>query len=937
MWRPELIVGLTALVALTGGAQEVQRTQLRHGHTLVIPAQAGEQIEGRMVAIAASTGYPDPLGYRLLDPGAKHVLHGEIPVGQDEALKFRARTAGAYLLLLDPQRNACALEGVKYALDLGEERLLQIIKTARPVYFRVPTGVKRFTLDCSGEAATVWVMGPTGDVVLEQQIPQYEQRKLRVNVPAGADGKLWSLRTKLAEDLGVRFDPVLPTIVSEWPETLAQVEKLGERAGFVKFDATLTPEKLLKAPPPSGKRLRASAGGVELEFTSEGRIASVAVGGKKLGPGKEAPLTGFFVRDVESGGIAAASGTLEQEGRQFRQTSRLEGLRMTLTARLEVTPGALRGTARLKDLRGKDRAVTLYFGIPVAKADLSWWDDIDTARPVSVGGELGRFNSTPFGATGKNSVYPWACVGNRQAALACGIPMDQPRLNRLVYNAQVEMLYLAWDLALVPETTKFPSAAEVSFVVYAADPAWGFRSAAERYYPLFASCFEKRMQRDGMWVCWSSLEKMENIEQWGTMYHWGVGGPRAAAFDNKHGIFAFLYNDSVRYFADLGTFEHKPTPEETAAVFEQYLSAPDPAAFVLSRPKSATGRQRYVGLQRSMGEEAAAEYLKRAVAAVKASAAHDSQGRMETGYVIDRKDWGPENWWTGRLYCNPLPGIPGGYGRFLLDEIIGRTFAEYEKEGARLDGVGLDNYFVYCQYPDCRREHFAFVSYPLCFLKTNLKPAIVADFALFEWVTALSDWLRERKGYLIANSGRMPYPFAASILDINGFEWNIERMSLIARTLAWHKPVVSLPIKPEHYQEPFIRHHVRFAVLPGGYGGKTQFKAAEIYRKYVPIIRLLAQAGWEPVTWGRSSSEDVKLERFGRGPQWYFTVVNVSDEAQAATVTLNLSGLGAEGKKLTVHEMFSRKELAPKVSDGKAELSVALPPNGALALAVAVK
>jgi hypothetical protein len=59
-----------------------------------------------------------------------------------------------------------------------------------------------------------------------------------------------------------------------------------------------------------------------------------------------------------------------------------------------------------------------------------------------------------------------------------------------------------------------------------------------------------------------------------------------------------------------------------------------------------------------------------------------------------------------------------------------------------------------------------------------------------------------------------------------------------------------------------------------------------LFRKYLPLCKVVAQAGWEPITQARSSDELVHLERFGDGPSRYLTVYNDSRQRRTATITL---------------------------------------------------
>jgi hypothetical protein len=55
-----------------------------------------------------------------------------------------------------------------------------------------------------------------------------------------------------------------------------------------------------------------------------------------------------------------------------------------------------------------------------------------------------------------------------------------------------------------------------------------------------------------------------------------------------------------------------------------------------------------------------------------------------------------------------------------------------------------------------------------------------------------------------------------------------------------------------------------------------------LFRRYVPWIRRLAQAGWQPVTGARSSDASVLLERWGTR---YLTALNLSATERLFTVS----------------------------------------------------
>ena len=51
-----------------------------------------------------------------------------------------------------------------------------------------------------------------------------------------------------------------------------------------------------------------------------------------------------------------------------------------------------------------------------------------------------------------------------------------------------------------------------------------------------------------------------------------------------------------------------------------------------------------------------------------------------------------------------------------------------------------------------------------------------------------------------------------------------------------------------------------------------------LFKQYIPLIRQVAEAGWEPITGARTSEPRVWLERFGKGENGdlFITVINSS-------------------------------------------------------------
>lgn len=65
-----------------------------------------------------------------------------------------------------------------------------------------------------------------------------------------------------------------------------------------------------------------------------------------------------------------------------------------------------------------------------------------------------------------------------------------------------------------------------------------------------------------------------------------------------------------------------------------------------------------------------------------------------------------------------------------------------------------------------------------------------------------------------------------------------------------------------------------------------------LFKKYIPIIKEVAEAGWMLVTHAASSDPQVFIERYGEGEVVYLTLMNESESSANATITINPAAMG---------------------------------------------
>lgn len=290
--------------------------------------------------------------------------------------------------------------------------------------------------------------------------------------------------------------------------------------------------------------------------------------------GARVPAVALYLRDV-----AAKSDFYQPEGKlvispdgaSATMEATAEPLQLALTYRLQQKDGALRVDGSVRDLSGKDRAVTVYCSMPVAAKGWLWHDDQRVSRRIQAGQKYGNYTGISAGATRSVSKYPLACVSGDREALVIAAPLDMPRLYRFSYDPDWPEFFGAVDLGLAADTHKFPSSASFSFVVYTCDPQWGFRSALQRYYELFPSCFTKRNQREGIWMPFTDIASVAGFEDFGFQFQ--EGAPNVA-FDTEHGIYDFTYVEPASLWVSMPK-EIERTNERALAYVKERAAAGD--------------------------------------------------------------------------------------------------------------------------------------------------------------------------------------------------------------------------------------------------------------------------------------------------------------------------------------------------------------------------
>ena len=561
------------------------------------------------------------------------------------------------------------------------------------------------------------------------------------------------------------------------------------------------------------------------------------------------PCAGFQVRDVAAGSDFVC---IEHQA-----------LGLKLESQAVQENGADWFDVTLTDTIGKDRAVTLVYAVPVPPQGLRWLDEPRTSTEVRPDREYA--NTSPFhaGANGRLSRYPLGGVVGATGGVALGIDMLRPAFYRIGYNAATQELFLAYDLGLSPEK----SSARVRFCRFAFEPHWGFRSALARYYDLFPEHFRCRTPEQGLWMPFAKISKVSGWEDFGFKFKEGNDETK---WDDEHGMVTFRYTEPMTWWMKMAT----EMPREPGAALAE--------ARRLANEKHDPAAQAFL-----------------------TSGYHNAAGEF-SARLLDTP------WCNGAVWSmNSMPGIAGDITHFKTHwnaELREKLYGPNRK--GDLDGEYIDSSEGYVTDElDFRRDHFAAADTPLTFDPQTYRPAIFRGLITFEYVRAIAADVHGMGRLMMANSTPSRLCWLMPLLDVAGTETNWHRQGcwkpmsesdlLYRRALCKGKPYCFLMNTAfEEFSpalvEKYMKRSLAYGMFPGFFSHNASqgqyFTRPELYnrdrplfKKYVPLCKRVAEAGWQPVPRATSNDPQVSIERFG---DRLLTVFNPTAESREVTITL---------------------------------------------------
>jgi hypothetical protein len=602
-------------------------------------------------------------------------------------------------------------------------------------------------------------------------------------------------------------------------------------------------------------------------------------------------------------------GPVVAERGQLHQTSEAEGLK--LEAAFSSVGSAIRVEADLVDTTGRDRGIELSFRLPIDASGWTWEKSPISSIPIADGVRYETLDST-FGAQ-SHSTYPFATIRSQTAAFSLATPMV-PQMNRFQYVAS-DGFSVTWDVGLSASASKTPSRAHLVFWIYIQDPRWGMRAAAEKYRALNPFGFVSPVSvAKGSWVIpagGSTISTVQGFEDFGWGFLEGVGDIR---FGNVHGLSVLHYVHAPGYLR----------------LFPGYTSQPPYDVLVAALESDAVsgGSPLNDGVPRAEMARATIN-----------SSPRDSDGK----YQVNAK---PDFWYGNRLQIYPVSpdaDIPPPSIWSICTEYSVDGRMEWAAENDNwIDGIFLDNFTsTYATVENYDKELWAYSDVPLTFSWETGKVTLLDGFSMTEFLGSFRSYVHDRGLALMASSNSGMYAWIAPHLDIVGGEARGAEpleSAYVRRILGDGRPWSNLFVPPDG-QPPdadevlaYLRQALLFGYFPGFNGAYWNVPSVyerdrEQFRRYVPLIRTVAQAGWEPVSGTTTGDPAVLVERFDsrRGGILYLTAQNTGTASKSVHFSLDAAVLAIGEGTVAVSELLRGKTLTASRSSGQISFSDTIP------------
>jgi hypothetical protein len=623
------------------------------------------------------------------------------------------------------------------------------------------------------------------------------------------------------------------------------------------------------------------------------------------------------------GWVTASNGSLQQRGN-------LTNLNLAAEITYFVTNYSIRAQVTVSNQLPSDRAISVCFALPAAMDGGYWWNSPRNRVGLDQAIESATLTDAGWGARNLVSQYPLATVA-AGSALTLSQPPQPYRPCRFVYNRLTHQFYAVFDLGISAITTNFPRQVTAEIWLYRSDSAWGLRSGLAGLYGRFPSTYHRAFTNEGIWVAFADIRSITNVSDFGIAYHEIGYSPTMVKADDTNGIPSFRYvSEPWSYWMNMPS---NISNTNYASVYSYLLT------------------------QYSLGSVQATATL--------SSGIRDEAAALQ--FFPAAQPWCP---YGAAFYLNASPFIADpvySINKFSQDWNSTVRAVYNHPENGILDGEYIDSFGAYGSLPDYATNHQAGTSMPLLYTATDSTLMTPLFFGTLEMAQAIAGDVHALGKPIIGNAVFVwPYvPVGQGLFDFAGSEINwfdaagnwispADGPLLYARALSGQRPYGYLMntdfTKVSHAEmETYMRLCAFYAIYPSAFSADASSnnyfeqpslyeRDRDLFRKYVPIVRAMSLAGWQPVTDATSDTPNVGLERYGTNSisgTRFLSLRNFSASAVTTTVTFDVRRwANPDDQWLLLTNLFDGDTHSISTFAGSNSVSVQLQPYECRAYAV---
>ncbi len=695
-----------------------------------------------------------------------------------------------------------------------------------------------------------------------------------------------------------------------------------------------TPMQVLQtAPDQSTKETLKTKDGLEMGL-GDSIVTSLKIDGTEIANNA---YSGFLVRDVaeeENTGVYAFAPGSGSSPSSFKGSQGTLGLNIAANYKAEDTHIRVSGVIKDSTNAKEGRAVQLSYALPITASGWKWGNDILSSELIQADVPGNSYKYLGFGGHPvedwdgpTHSTYPVSVIYNEDLGIAIAPSLEMPSYAIMEYNAGTNQYVLTYHLGIVPEA---PDAAEFDFVIYKLDePAAGFRASLKKYTQIFPDYFEVVEKDQGTWVAHINLNTVLEPDDFNFTFKEQDGLARAdGAFEYSIGMRGYSYIEPGDWWpANLGKYV---TADQVEAYIKELAKSPDKT-------------------EKAVKQAIATEFCK----------GLDINGNFN--YNLSDAAWAPEG---AQVHINANPKLPGEfnfYNMYINEETLKILFDPMESYGFTWDGIYLDELSGWwLGNANFNKAHYEYTTVPLTYSPYYKKPMLHRASNTWEFLQQLHKDLRAEGKTIFANKCPDKYYFNFRFVDAMGTEAGSQNADgsyaepahdryAYYRTMAYQKAFcVLLTNNYDTFDSEAMAQYFQFCLLYGifpspsgnlGESGNQYFSSSEryyerdreVWQKYEPALKTLAEAGWEPVTDATANKEEIMIERYGEDAVdgVYFAVHNSSNTTLRTTISIPLDKYNLE-EGHTIRELTDNKDIAI-VND---QYIVTLQPKQTIAIAI---